>query len=125
MILGLVKETKSLTNPNFSGRLPPPAPSVVLGMSSALKFSFQNKIIKNNELSLIQSHILKSKLPNDLNNFFHKKDIKKILTFMIKDKKNNSNKINLILLKNIGYTISNKQYNKNILKSFLKKELVN
>ena len=44
---------------------------------------------------------------------------------MIIDKKNNSNKINLILLKKIGLPIIDKKYNKNDLKSFLKKELVN
>ena len=44
---------------------------------------------------------------------------------MTKDKKNNSEKINLILLKKIGYPIINKTYDKNNLKTFLKKELIN
>ena len=44
---------------------------------------------------------------------------------MTKDKKNNSNNINLILLKKIGNPIINRQFNKNLIKSFLKKELVN
>ena len=43
---------------------------------------------------------------------------------MIKDKKNNSDKINLILLKKIGNTIINKKFQKNYLKSFIKKELI-
>ena len=41
------------------------------------------------------------------------------------DKKNNSEKINLILLKKIGYPIINKKYSKNNLNLFLKKELIN
>ena len=38
-------------------------------------------------------------------------------------KKNNSSKINLILLKRIGAPIISKSFNKNYLISFLKKEL--
>ena len=41
---------------------------------------------------------------------------------MEKDKKNKSKKINLILLKNIGQAILNKEYDRNIIKSFLKKK---
>ena len=44
---------------------------------------------------------------------------------MLKDKKNKSDKINLILLKRIGHPIINNVYSKNILKTFLKKELTN
>ena len=43
---------------------------------------------------------------------------------MIKDKKNNSNNINLILLKKIGKPVIDKRYKKSHLKSFLKKELI-
>ena len=44
---------------------------------------------------------------------------------MKNDKKNNSNKINLILLKDIGMPVSNNLYNQNDLKKFFKKELLN
>ena len=44
---------------------------------------------------------------------------------MIKDKKNDSSQINLILLKDIGKTIINKRYNQSKIKSFLRNELVN
>ena len=40
-----------------------------------------------------------SKLPSNIKNYFSYKDLNKILTFMMKDKKNVSKKINLILLK--------------------------
>ena len=42
---------------------------------------------------------------------------------MLKDKKNNSNKINLVLLKKIGSPIINKEYSKKSLGLFLKNEL--
>ena len=44
---------------------------------------------------------------------------------MIKDKKNNSDKINLVLLKKIGSPIINNEYKKNNLYVFLKNELRN
>jgi 3-dehydroquinate synthase/shikimate kinase/3-dehydroquinate synthase len=44
---------------------------------------------------------------------------------MVKDKKNNSDKINLVLLKKIGYPVINREYKKNILAEFLKNELRN
>ena len=43
---------------------------------------------------------------------------------MIKDKKNNTNKINLILLKKIGSTSIDKYYNNKKIKNFLRQELV-
>ena len=44
---------------------------------------------------------------------------------MVKDKKNTSNKINLILLKKIGLTTINNHYDILKIKKFLKKELTN
>ena len=44
---------------------------------------------------------------------------------MMKDKKNISNKINLILLKKIGFTVIDNEYNYAKIKKFLKKELTN
>ena len=44
---------------------------------------------------------------------------------MTKDKKNNSEKINLVLLKKIGKPIFNKQYTKKKLGLFMKKILIN
>jgi 3-dehydroquinate synthase len=99
--------------------------AVLLGINSALKFSLKNKIMNNNEYSLIKEHIENSELPNKLKNYFSVKHINKILSFMLKDKKNNSEKINLILLKKIGSPIYNKFYSRQNLKLFLKKELNN
>ena len=44
---------------------------------------------------------------------------------MSNDKKNNTNKINLILLKKIGLPLINKRFDKKKLKTFLSKELMN
>jgi 3-dehydroquinate synthase/shikimate kinase/3-dehydroquinate synthase len=44
---------------------------------------------------------------------------------MVKDKKNNTNKINLVLLKRIGSPIIDQTYKKNSLGIFLKSELRN
>ena len=44
---------------------------------------------------------------------------------MMKDKKNTSNRINLILLKKIGSTILNNEYDSLKIRQFLKKELYN
>ena len=58
--------------------------------------------MKKKEYELVTNHIKKNNLILSLNNFFKLKDVDKILSFMIKDKKNNSSKISLVLLKKIG-----------------------
>ena len=99
--------------------------AVILGMNTALRFSNQNKFLKNSEYNLIKKHLKDARLPNNVKQYFSSKDVNKILSFMIKDKKNNSDKINLILLRKIGSPIIKEHYNKKYLKSFLKNQLVN
>ena len=99
--------------------------AVILGIKTALNFSLKNKIINKKEYSLIVNHIIKSNLPSDINKFFKAKDLNKILSFMLKDKKNNSDKISLVLLKKIGSPIINREYKQKSLKKFLKSELTN
>ena len=99
--------------------------AVVLGINSALKFSYKNKLIENNEFSSIINHINRLEHNFNIKNYFSLNHLNKILTFMSKDKKNSSEKINLVLLKKIGHPIINRVYNKKKLRSFLKKELVN
>ena len=43
---------------------------------------------------------------------------------MKKDKKNNTNKINLVLLRKIGYPVYNLQFDEKKILFFLKKELI-
>tara|TARA_Y100000389_G_C17396934_1_gene483051 strand:+ start:205 stop:1296 length:1092 start_codon:yes stop_codon:yes gene_type:complete len=97
--------------------------AVILGIEIASKFSLSNKILNINEFQLIENHIKKIQLNNNIDKLFSKKDINKILIFMTKDKKNTTKKINLILLKKIGNPSYNFQFTKEKIKSFLLKEL--
>ena len=99
--------------------------AVLLGMNTALKFSNKNNFLKNKEYNLIKKHTEDSKLPHDIKKYFSIKNVDKIISFMTKDKKNSSKKINLVLLKKIGSPIINKSYSKKYLKYFLKNELIN
>ena len=99
--------------------------AVLLGINAALKFSLNNKILKRDDYNSILKHIIKSNLPYNLKNYFSLKDCKKIVSFMLKDKKNKSNLINLVLLKKIGVPILNKEYKKQKISNFLKKQLLN
>ena len=94
-------------------------------MRSGLNFSLKNNLIKKSEYNLIINHINKCGLPSNLKYFFKLKDLNKIISFMTKDKKNYSTKINLILLKKIGMPIIDNEYTKNKLSLFLKQELGN
>ena len=99
--------------------------AVILGLKTALNFSLVNNLIKKNEYNSIINHIHNAKLPSNIKKFFKKKDLNKILSFMSKDKKNNSNKISLVLLKKIGHPLINREYSKKKLSLFLKSELSN
>ena len=99
--------------------------AVIFGMKTALNFSLKNNLLKKNEHNSIINHIYNCNLPYNLNKFFKVKDLNKILSFMLKDKKNNSNKINLVLLKKIGSPLINKEFSKKSVSLFLKKELSN
>ena len=93
--------------------------AVILGMKTALDFSLKTKLMNQKDYYSIINHIDNSDLPSSVSKFFNQKDTKKILSFMAKDKKNRSNKINLVLLKKIGTPIINKEYSKKKLSLFL------
>ena len=99
--------------------------AVILGMKTALNFSLKNNLLKSEEHNLIINHIGNSNLPSKITKFFNLKDLSKILSFMLKDKKNNSDKISLVLLKKIGSPLINKEYTKKMVANFLKSELTN
>ncbi|MDA9698224.1 3-dehydroquinate synthase [Candidatus Pelagibacter sp.] len=109
---------------NFSNKLNH-GEAVLLGINAALKFSLNNKILKRNDYNSVIKHIKKSNLPHNLKNYFSIKDCNKITSFMVKDKKNRSNMINLVLLKKIGSPIINKEYKKQKITYFLKNQLLN
>ena len=94
---------------NFSKKLNH-GEAVLLGMKVAADLSNKKKILSSKELDLINKHYVKLKLPMSMGKIFKKKEINKIIYFMQKDKKNVDNKINLILLKEIGKTTKPKEF---------------
>ena len=99
--------------------------AVILGIVSALKFSLDIKLLKFKEYSHVMKHIVRLKLPSNIRNYFLPRNLTTILNFMSKDKKNITEKINLILIKKIGSTVINNQYKKSKIKRFLKDSLAN
>ena len=81
--------------------------------------------MKKNDYIKIISHFKKFNLLMEIKKEFLKKNINKILSFMIKDKKNNNNKINLVLLNKIGKATYNYQFKVPVIYKFLNKELIN
>ena len=78
--------------------------AVLIGMLLATRLSVKKRICSNLTLSKIEQVYKVNKLPSTLLDYFSKKDFKKIVKFMINDKKNDDYRINLILLKKIGKT---------------------
>ena len=93
---------------NFSKKLNH-GEAVLLGMIAAIDLSNKKKLLSFKEVSLIKKHYKNLKLLMNIKKFFKKNEINKIVNFMKKDKKNVSNKINLILLKKIGQTTKPEQ----------------
>jgi 3-dehydroquinate synthase/shikimate kinase/3-dehydroquinate synthase len=99
--------------------------AVILGIKTALDFSLMKNLLKKDEYDSIINHIYKCNLQSNLSKFFKVKDLNQILSFMLKDKKNNSNKISLVLLKKIGVPLINKEFSKKNIALFLRKQLNN
>ena len=98
--------------------------AVILGIYSSLKFSLENKLINLSEFNLIIRHLNKAKLSYNVSKYFSKIDTKKIISYMRNDKKNNSEKINLVLLKKIGSMELNKKFSKEKIKLFINDKLL-
>ena len=98
--------------------------AVILGIKTAAQFCLLNDILDIKEFGLIKSHLDKLNLPSNINKFFSIKDLNKILSFMKKDKKNNTSKVNLVLLKKIGSPIYKLQFGEKKINLFLRKELI-
>ena len=98
--------------------------AVILGIKTAVKFSLLNNILSTKEFNLVNNHLEKLNLPRNINKFFSIRNLNKILSFMKKDKKNYTDKINLVLLKKIGSPIYKLQFDEKIINRFLKKELI-
>ena len=96
-----------------------------MGINSAAKFSLSIKLLTREKYLRIISHINDLNLLDNKKNLFKKKNISSILKFMKTDKKNNSNKINLILLKDIGKPIVSLYFKIDKIRNFFYKELFN
>ena len=99
--------------------------AIILGILTSIRFSKKNKMIKIDDFNSISNHLDHHALPSEIKKYFSSRDVNKILTFMTKDKKNKSDKINLILLKKIGLADIKGEYSRENLKVFLKDELSN
>ncbi len=99
--------------------------AVLLGIISAITFSMQIKLLSQKDYIKIKNHFKKYNLPSDINKYFSKKDLKKLILFMKKDKKNTNNLINLILISKIGKIKLNLNFTDLKIYNFLKKELNN
>jgi len=107
---------------NFSNKINH-GESVLLGMLCAAELAFKNKILKNKDLNLIKEHYSTLNLPNKLNDYFTKKDVKNIIQFMKSDKKNYDSKIKLILISKIGQSIKSRTFNDSVLQNYLNSKL--
>ena len=107
---------------NFSQRINH-GEAVLIGMLLATKLSVRKGICSNVTLKEIEKIYKINNLPSALIKYFKKKDFNKIIDYMANDKKNNDDKINLILLKNIGKTTRPGEIKMSLkqLKSIIKK----
>ena len=78
--------------------------AVLIGMLLAIKLSLDKNICSIKTLKEVEKIYASNKLPSNLNQYLNKKQILNIPKLMINDKKNDDDKINLILLKRIGKT---------------------
>ena len=99
--------------------------AVIIGIKNAVELSNQLKLLKNKTYNLIINHLNKIPLNKSFKRLFKMKDIDKIIYFMKSDKKNNSNNINIILIKNFGMIKTTYQIHQSLLKKFLISELNN
>ena len=107
---------------NFSKKLNH-GEAVILGIKNAITFSNKNNLLSKRKFQLINNHIKKIGLMHKISFLFKKKDLNKIVMFMQSDKKNNSNNINIILIKDFGKIKTDFHIDSIRLKKFLISEL--
>ena len=95
--------------------------AVILGMKNEIKFSYNNNFLSKKKFKMMDEHIKKIGVVHKIEKFFKKKHIKKIINFMESDKKNNSDKINLILIKDFGKIKTDFQIESSKLEKYLLK----
>ena len=97
--------------------------AVLYGILSAAKFSTKLNFLNTYDYKLIVSHLSRLGFVN-LNKIFKKKNLNKIISFMISDKKNDTKKINLITLKKIGKVNTSNQFDIIKVKKFINSILI-
>ena len=97
--------------------------AVILGIKNAVEFSFKRKILSKQKFNIILNHINRIRMRPKIEKLFKKRHVSKIMNYMRSDKKNNSNNINLILVKDFGKIIINFQINPTNLKKYLSRSL--
>ena len=97
--------------------------AVILGIKNAAEFSFKRKFLSKQKLNTILKHIDRIGMKPSINNLFKKKHVAKIMNYMKSDKKNNSNNINLILIKDFGEIMIDFQISPSNLKKYISKSL--
>ena len=93
--------------------------AVILGIKNAAEFSFKKGILSKRKFNIILNHINRIGLKQKIKKLFKKKHIPKIVNFMKSDKKNSSNNINLILIKDFGKIIVDFQISPSNLKRYI------
>ena len=96
-----------------------------MDLSRVGEFSCGKKFITKKEFEAAINHLNNSHFPISIKDYFEKKEINQVISFMVRDKKNNSKNIRLILIKKIGGPIIEKEFSVDTIKLFLKKKLVN
>ena len=109
---------------NFSKKLNH-GEAVILGMKSAFEFSHNKKLITSKEFHSAIKHLNNSHFPVSIKNYFNSKKINQIISYMMRDKKNNSKNIKLMLIRKIGGPIIEKEFSNAAIKLYLKKILIN
>ncbi len=97
--------------------------AVILGIKNAVEFSFKRKILKKQKFNIILNHINRIGMKPKIERLFKKRHVSKIMNYMRSDKKNNSNNINVILVKDFGKIIIDFQINPTNLKKYLSSSL--
>ncbi len=97
--------------------------AVILGIKNAVEFSFKRRFLKKQKFNIIINHIKKIEMKPKIEKLFKKKHLSKIINYMRSDKKNNSNYINLILIKDFGKIIVDFQISPSDLKKYISNSL--
>jgi 3-dehydroquinate synthase len=99
--------------------------AVIIGMMAASKVSTKLGFLSKAELKKINNLYADLNLNHSIKKYLHLRQLLKFSKIMKKDKKNNSNQINLILLKKIGKALIYKTSLEKTLIPFLRNELIN